>query len=56
MSKNTVKAEKKIYVGAYVSKETHQKIVECGKPRELGISDVVREALRDYLAKQDKQE
>lgn len=52
MKEKTVKEEKKIYVGAYVSKETHQKIVECGKPRELGISDVVREALRDYLAKQ----
>jgi len=47
------KAKDKIYVGAYVSRETHTKIVEIGKPRDLGISDIVREAVREYLAKQE---
>lgn len=46
----------KIYVGAYVSRETHSKIVEIGKPRDLGISDIVREAVREYLAKYEKAE
>ena len=46
-------AKDKIYVGAYVSRETHAKIVELGKPRDLGISDIVREAVREYLAKQE---
>lgn len=45
--------KEKIYVGAYVSKETHAKIVELGKPRELNISDIVREAVREYLAKHE---
>lgn len=47
------KARDKIYVGAYVSMETHKKIVELGKPRDLGISDIVREAVREYIAKQE---
>ena len=47
------KAKDKIYVGAYVARETHAKIVELGKPRDLGISDIVREAVREYLAKQE---
>lgn len=47
------KGRDKIYVGAYVSMETHAKIVELGKPRDLGISDIVREAVREYLAKQE---
>ncbi len=50
----TVEATKdKVYVGAPVSRETHKKIVELAKPRDLGISDIVREALREYLAKQE---
>lgn len=44
----------KIYVGAYVSRETHSKIVELGKPRDLGISDIVREAVREYIARQEQ--
>ncbi len=50
----TVEATKdKVYVGAPVSRETNKKIVELAKPRDLGISDIVREALREYLAKQE---
>lgn len=45
------KAKDKIYVGAYVSRETHGKLIEAGKSRELSLSDVVREAVREYLAK-----
>lgn len=43
----------KVYVGACVSREMHKKIVELAKPRDLGISDIVREAVREYLAKQE---
>lgn len=49
----TEKTKDKIYVGAYVTREVHAKIVELGKPRDLGISDIVREAVREYLAKQE---
>lgn len=58
MAEKTIAAKEprgngKIYVGAYVSVETHKKIVELGKPRELSISDIVREAVREYIAKQE---
>lgn len=61
MAENTITAKEpktrdKIYVGAYVSMETHKKIVELGKPRDLGISDIVREAVREYLAKHETAE
>lgn len=49
----TEKPKEKIYVGACVSRDVHGKLVELGKSRELGISDIVREAVREYLAKQE---
>ncbi len=53
MNKERMKDSKdKINVCAKVSRATYQQIVECCTQRELGISDIVREALRDYLAKQ----
>ena len=47
------KAKDKIYVGALVSREVQAKLIELGKPRELSLSDVVREAVREYIAKQE---
>ncbi len=47
------KPKDKIYVGACVTRDVHGKLVELGKRRELGISDIVREAVREYLAKQE---
>lgn len=49
-SKKTV-AKDKIYVGALVAREVQDKLIELGKPRDLSISDVVREAVREYIAK-----
>ena len=42
-----------IYVGALVSREVQAKLIELGKPRELSLSDVVREAVREHIAKQE---
>lgn len=46
-------AKDKIYVGALVSREVQDKLIKLGKPRELSLSDVVREAVREYIAKQE---
>ena len=46
-------AKDRICVSAYVTRDMHGKISQIAKSRELGISDIVREAVREYLAKQE---
>ncbi|MCM1233849.1 MAG: ribbon-helix-helix protein, CopG family [Ruminococcus flavefaciens] len=43
----------KVYVGAYVPRETYSKLSAICESRELSLSDVVREAIREHLAKQE---
>ncbi len=43
----------RICVSAYVTRDMHGKISQIAKSRELGISDIVREAVREYLARQE---
>ncbi len=58
MAKKIITAKKanvkdRICVSAYVTRDMHGKISQIAKSRELGISDIVREAVREYLAKQE---
>lgn len=48
--------EDRVYVGAYITREAHGKLIKIGKSRELKMSDVVREAVREYLAKYETAE
>ncbi len=41
----------KICLGVYITADTHEKLIELANEKELTLSDIVRMALKDYLAK-----
>lgn len=44
----------RICLGVNISKEVHSKLLEAAKAEERSLSDVVRTALRKFLAKQEE--
>ncbi len=40
----------KICLGVYITKETHGKLVEIAEKEELTLSDIVRKAVKEFIA------
>ncbi|MBQ6728438.1 MAG: hypothetical protein IJQ87_05800 [Clostridia bacterium] len=45
---------KKVCVGAYVPEKTQADLTKIAKEKEVAISDVIRFAIRDYIAKHEE--
>lgn len=45
-----LKSDKKC-LGVYITSEMHNKLIEVAKQENLSLSDIVRVAIKDYLAK-----
>lgn len=45
----------KICLGVYITDDTHKKLTEIAAEKELTLSDIVRMALKDFIAKQNQQ-
>lgn len=41
----------KVCLGVHLTREIHTRLLEDARSKELSLSDVVRIALKDYLAK-----
>lgn len=44
----------RICLGVYITADTHKRLSALAKERELTLSDIVRMALKDYLAKNEQ--
>jgi predicted transcriptional regulator len=47
--------QERICLGVRISKETHIKLLEIAKSRELSLSDVVRGAINDFVRKESEE-
>lgn len=43
----------RVCIGVYVKRETHEKLHRVAKSKELGLSDIVRMAINEYLSKEE---
>lgn len=44
----------RICLGVYITADMHDRLVGLAEERELTLSDIVRMALKDYLAKNEQ--
>ena len=44
----------KVVIGVYIAKDTHAKLIKIAKARELNLSDIVRVALKEYVASNER--
>jgi hypothetical protein len=56
MARADLKKEKngKVVIGLWLNKETHVAVEEVARKQELTFSDIVRMALKEYVAKHNK--
>lgn len=45
----------KVVIGVYIAKDTHAKLIKIAKDRELNLSDIVRIALKEYVANNERE-
>lgn len=50
-----VSKEGKVCLGVYLDKDDHARLKDVAKSQDLTISQVVRKAIKEYLAKENKE-
>lgn len=44
----------KVQIGAWLNRDTYAKAVEVAKTKELAFSDILRMAIKEYIAREEK--